>query len=99
MQINTAQIKKYLAVLLAFGKRYAAFIFIVTFLGIYVFQVNRIGHLIQDEPSQAAIDDKLKPVSQLKIDQNSIKQITNLESQNVEIKTLFDSARQSPFTE
>jgi hypothetical protein len=84
---------------LPFIKQYAAFIFVVTFLSIYVYQVNHIGHLIQDEPTQAAVDDKLKPVSQLKIDEASIKSITELESQNVEVKALFEDARQNPFVD
>lgn len=80
-------------------KTYAGFVLVVTFLSVYVYQVSHIGHLIQDEPSQAAINDKLKPVSQLKIDEDSIKKITELESQNVEVKALFEQARQNPFTE
>jgi hypothetical protein len=99
MKSSKDQFQKYFVQALTFGKKYAAFIFVVTFLGIYVYQVNRIGHLIQDEPPQTAVDDKLKPVSQLKIDENSIKQITDLESHNIEVKTLFEQARQNPFTE
>jgi hypothetical protein len=99
MKLSKDDLLKYLNHGLSFGKKYAAFLFIVTFLGIYVYQVNHIGHLIEDEPPQSAVDDKLKPVSQLKIDENSIKQITDLESHNIEVKTLFDQARQNPFTE
>lgn len=99
MKLSKDQFQKFLIQAIQFGKKYAAFIFVVTYLGIYVYQVNRIGHLIQDEPPQTAVDNKLKPVSQLKIDENSIKQITELESHNIEVKTLFEQARQNPFTE
>lgn len=99
MKLSVADIIKKITPILLLAKKYAAFLFVVTFLSIYVYQVNHIGHLIQDEPSQAAIDDKLKPVSQLKIDEESIKKITELESQNVEVKSLFENARQNPFTE
>ena len=92
-------LQKSLAKILPFTKRYAVFIVILIFLGVYVFEVNRIGHLIQDEPSQSAIDDKLKPVSQLKIDQNAIQQINDLETQNIQVKSLFDQARDNPFSE
>ena len=84
---------------LAFAKRYTGFLFTLAFLCVYLFLVQHIGHLIQDEPSQSAIDSKLKPVNQLKIDQDAIKKITDLESQNVEVKSLFEQARQNPFTE
>lgn len=99
MKISKVELQKYTAATLLYAKKYASFIFLVTFLAIYVYQVNRIGHLIQDDPPQSAVDSKLKPVSQLKIDENSIKQITELESHNVEVKTLFEQARQNPFTE
>lgn len=99
MKLSKDELQKYLVRVLLFGKKYAAFLFVITFLAIYVYQVNRIGHLIQDEPPQNAVDNQLKPVSQLKIDENSIKQITDLESHNVQVQTLFDQARQNPFTE
>lgn len=89
------KIRPYLLIL----RRYAGFLFIVAFLGTYLVLVQRIGHLIQDEPSQSAIDSKLKPVNQLKIDQGAVQKITDLESQNVDVKSLFDQARQNPFTE
>ena len=94
--------EKYLPKVLSyvtFVKKYAGFFFVIAFLGIYVFLVQQIGHFIQDEPSQAAIDSKLKPVNQLKIDQEAVRKITELESQNVEVKSLFDQARMNPFTE
>lgn len=80
-------------------KQYAAFAFILVFLCAYVFLVQRIGHLIQDEPTQAAIDSKLKPVNRLKVDEEAVKKITELETQNIEVQSLFDQARQNPFTE
>lgn len=99
MKLSKTDIRKYSLATLQYAKKYASFIFLITFLAIYVYQVNRIGHLIQDDPPQSAVDSKLKPVSQLKIDENSIKQITELESHNIEVKTLFEQARQNPFTE
>jgi hypothetical protein len=80
-------------------KKYASFLFILIFLMIYVYLVQRIGYLIQQEPSQSAIDSKAKPVNQLKVDQDAVRKITDLESQNIEIKSLFDQARDNPFTE
>lgn len=80
-------------------KRYGAFIFVVLFLGIYLFLVQYIGNLIQAEPTQSAVDSSVKPVSRLKIDQNAVKQMTDLEAQNIEVKSLFDQARENPFTE
>lgn len=80
-------------------KRYAVFIFIVLVLGTYVFLVQHIGALISKEPTQAQIDSKAKPVNKLVVDQEAVKKISELESQNIDVQTLFDNARENPFTE
>lgn len=80
-------------------KRYGVFIFILIFLSVYVYLVNHIGTLIQDEPVQATSESQTKPVSRLKIDEDAVRQIQELEAQNIEVKSLFDQARQNPFTE
>lgn len=99
MKLTSPNLQKQFAPMLAWLHKYATFVFIIVFLGVYVFLVQYIGGLIQDEPSQAAIDSKLKPVNRLKIDEDALKQITELESQNIEVQALFDQARQNPFTE
>lgn len=99
MQLSLETLLPKIRPYLTFAKKYAGFLFTLAFLGVYLFLVQNIGHLIQDEPSQSAIDSKLKPVNQLKIDQDAVKKITDLESQNVEVKSLFEQARQNPFTE
>lgn len=84
---------------LQYLQRYKVFLFIVSVLVVYGVLVHHIGDLIQNEPSQTQIDSKLAPVNKLTVDQDAIKRITDLEQQNVEIKTLFNQARQNPFTE
>ena len=101
MTMNTSinDLQKQVQPIGRWARKYAAFIYVLIILGVYVFLVQYIGGLIQDEPGQAAIDSKLTPVNRLKIDQDALQQITELESQNIEVKTLFDQARQNPFTE
>lgn len=99
MKLTPEVILNKLTPLLVQLRRYSVFIFILAFLSIYVFLVQRIGYLIQDEPTQAVSESQVKPISRLKIDQNAVQQITDLESQNIEVKSLFDQARQNPFTE
>lgn len=84
---------------LALLQRNAAFIFILLFLGIYIYLVNHIGSLITNEPTQAQVDSELKPISKLRIDQDAVNRMTELEAQNIEVKSLFEQARQNPFTE
>lgn len=99
MKLSSSEILNRILPYLKLVKKYGAFIFVVIFLGIYVFLVQHIGQLIQDEPSQAAVESKLKPVNRLKIDQDALQKMNELESQNIDVQSLFDQARQNPFTE
>ena len=99
MQLSTESILPKIKPYLLLARKYAVFLFTLAFLLIYVYLVQHIGHLLQDKPSHSTIDSKLKSVNQLKVDQDAVKKITDLESQNVEVKTLFEQARQNPFTE
>ncbi len=78
-------------------QRYATFIFIITILLIYSFLVLRISILSQAEPTEDAITEKSNVVKRLKIDEDSIKKIEQLEDQNVGVKSLFKDARDNPF--
>lgn len=80
-------------------KRYRVFIFLLVFLGLYAFLIMRISQLTQTEPSAAALNEQQKTVQRLKIDQDSINKILKLEDQNVEVKSLFEQARNNPFSE
>ena len=84
---------------LRLAQKYAGFLFTLVLLGVYLYLVQHIGPLIQSEPSQSAVDSKLKPINKLVVDQDSIQKITDLESQNVDVKSLFEQARENPFTE
>lgn len=99
MKLDTASLKPLAAKLLVLGRKYVAFLLIVAFLVVYVYLVQLIGGLIQREPTQAAPESDLQPVKRLKIDENAIKRINELESQNVDVQSLLDQARQNPFAE
>ncbi len=84
---------------LRFLRRYAKFIFLITFLIIYTFLVLRINLLNRQEPSDSAVAEKLKVVQRPKIDQDILNKIQELQDQNVEVQTLFKQARDNPFSE
>jgi hypothetical protein len=77
-------------------QRSASFIFILVVLCVYGFLIFKISTLLQAEPSEAAISEQ-STVKRLKIDQNSINKIKELEDQNVGVQSLFESARDNPF--
>ena len=100
MKLETAALLAKANVLIAFVKRYGVFLFIVVFLSLYVFLVQRIGQLINSEvPMQATSESATKTISRLKVDKDSAEHMKQLESQNVEIQSLFNEARQNPFAE
>lgn len=99
MKLDTDLILTKIKPVLVRLNQYRIFIFVLIFLGIYLYLVQHIGTLIQTEPTPITTETDLKPVTRLKVDQESVKQMTQLESQNIEVKTLFDNARGNPFTE
>lgn len=85
--------------LVSFLKRYIVLIFILGFLGVYAYLVTRVNTLVQTEPTTVQLDEKLKDIKRTKIDQSVIKSIERLQDQNIEVKSLFEHARDNPFSE
>ncbi len=80
-------------------RRYKTFIFIIGLLTIYGFLVLRINTLNSREPNDDDITAKLKTVSRPKIDQTIVDKIQQLQDNSVQVKSLFNSARNNPFQE
>ena len=100
MKLDTQALLQKFAKAQVFLQKYAAFSFVIIFLCIYVFLVQHIGQLINSEASpQAVTETSTKPISRLKVDKSAAQQMEQLESQNIEVQTLFNQARQNPFTE
>ena len=83
----------------AFIRKHTLLIFVLIFTGIYGFLAIRVNYLMQNEPSSAQIQEKLDTVKRVKIDQEAVDTIMRLRDQNVEVKILFDDARNNPFNE
>ncbi len=82
-----------------FLKRYAVFMFVLLVLGIFGFFVFRINQYSRIEPSDEAVQEKLKSVQRPKIDQSVLDKIEQLKGQNIQVQSLFDQARNNPFNE
>jgi hypothetical protein len=80
-------------------QRYSAFIFIIAVLGVYSFLVFQIGQLSGNEPDDDSVNEQLKTAPRIKIDQDSINKIKQLEDQNIGVQSLFKTARDNPFLE
>ncbi len=84
---------------LDFLKQYIKLIFVVFILIIFGFFVFRINQYSNTEPSETAIEEKLQTVQRPKIDQAIIDKIEQLKGQNIQVQSLFDQARNNPFSE
>jgi len=99
MKLKTSSFTTKLAAVAGFLKRYVVIIFLVVLCGIYGYMAYRINSLTQAEPSDAAIAEKLKASPRPRIDQQAIDKMNQLEDENIEVHTLFQQARNNPFSE
>ncbi len=98
-KLDTEQLKDQLTKLLAFVHKYAVLGFVLISLGIFGFLVYRVRTLVSNEPSDDAVEAKLNETKSVKIDRSSVEKIQKLQATNVEVKALFDQARDNPFQE
>jgi len=93
-----AILNKVLPAAQAFGRHTLTIVFLI-FTILYGFFVFHINQLSSREPTDAQISSELKTVPRPKVDQQTLLRIQQLQDQNVQVKALFDQARQNPFSE
>lgn len=99
MKLDIAQIPALLLRVKESIKPYIGFVFIIIILGMYGLVIWQIRSFVTQEPSEAKISEQLNTINVPKVDEDAIRQITELEDSNVQVKALFENARQNPFTE
>ncbi len=99
MKIDIKQLLKKIQPLVALLKRYTVFLYIMIVLIIFGLLVFRIRQYSNIEPSEDAIGEKLKTVQRPKIDKTVLEKIEQLKDQNIQVQSLFDQARNNPFSE
>lgn len=80
-------------------RKYYIILIIIFIAGVYGFLINKINSLNSKEPDQSEVSAKLEKTPHLKIDDATIEKIKQLQDNSVEVKALFDSARQNPFND
>lgn len=80
-------------------KKYGGFIAVLLYLITCSLVVIRVDQLATREPTDDMINEKLTNIKRPKIDQASIDKLQNLQDRNIEVKSLFDEARNNPFSE
>lgn len=85
-------VKKFLAV---YGKWVMAFMVVCVFGFIFY----RISYFNSVQPSEDSINEKLNNLQRPRIDKDIINKLQNLEHDNIQVQSLFNQARDNPFTE
>jgi hypothetical protein len=80
-------------------RRYTVLIFVLVVTSVFGFLVMRIGSLTQTEPNDDLILERLQTLQRPRIDESTIEKINQLESQNIDVQSLFQQARDNPFSE
>lgn len=76
--------------------RFMYFIFFAVLCGFLVFRIDSFS---QAEPPDEAVIEKVQALQRPKIDEAALQKIQQLQNQNVEVKSLFQQARDNPFSE
>ncbi len=97
MKIDVKVIINKLKILLKRMVGYAGFIAVILVLASYGFIVFRIRTLANHEPDSEVVSERLKNLKKPSIDQATIDKIQQLQETNVQVKALFDQARDNPF--
>lgn len=79
--------------------RYMLLTLFLPFMIVYFALVLRINQLSSAQPSAVEVNNKLDTISRPKVDKNALAKIQQLQDQNIQVKALFDEARQNPFSE
>lgn len=99
MKLDFKDLPNKLRPVLQFIKRYVSFGFVLLLLLIFGFFVLRINLLSRMNPSEEAVEEKLQTVQRPKLDKTVLEKIDQLKSQNIQVQSLFDKARNNPFNE
>jgi hypothetical protein len=80
-------------------KKYSLIIFVVFVSVLYGFLLLRIDTLSNAQPSADSVSGQVKAASIPKISQTLVNQLKSLQDNSVNVKTLFNQARNNPFQE
>ena len=79
-------------------RRYSFVVFIILVVGVYAFILLRITNLSGVEPTDDSVNSQVQ-ASHLVIDKGIVEQLKSLRDNSVNVQSLFDQARTSPFQE
>lgn len=99
MKLDKIAILDKLAIVITFVKRFRFIIAFIVFSVMYGYIMVQVNNISQRQPTEKQITEKATAVPKTKVDEDLAEQITSLEDQNVQVKTIFNEARKNPFAE
>lgn len=84
---------------IAFVKKHAVVISVALFALLAGYILLLTNQLTTRIPDQTSVDTELSSVSRPKIEKTVVETILGLEDRNVEVKSIFQEARDNPFSE
>ena len=99
MKFDKTYLLEKAAVALALMKRFRFILIFIIFSTMYGYIMMQVTAINEQLPSEKQITDKVTASPRPKIEQELIDKITSLEQENVQVKTIFNDARQNPFAE
>ena len=91
---------KYLQPLAKEIKRFRFILFLGLFAVMYAYLLITIGQLTTATPTQADVDTEMQAsVKRLRVDEEAVESMLRLEEENIEVRGLFEDARNNPFAE
>ncbi len=95
MKDSKAQLQKLVAIL----QRYAVVICFAVFGAMYAYLIYASSQQTVNEPPDREINEKFQGTKRPKVDDSAARTLQQLEDQNIEVRALFDEARNNPFDE
>ena len=80
-------------------KRYKVVIFALLMTGVYGYVIVNISSFANAQPTPEQVALQTSPIKSTKIDKKIVAQLQHLQDNSVNVKTLFDEARNNPFQE
>ena len=80
-------------------KHYKVVIFALLITGVYGYVVVTISSFASAQPTPEQVALQTSPIKSTKIDKKIVAQLQQLQDNSVNVKTLFDEARNNPFQE
>lgn len=97
--IDSASMTRAAKGVLRFAAQYRVFILFLVISGLYGFIIWRINVLAVATPTQAEVQTAQQENSTPRINQTVVEKMMSLKDNSVRVQTLFEDARNNPFSE